>query len=733
MSAKQHVQSFGRTLSAMIMPNIGAFIAWGLITALFIPTGWFPNVALAKMVGPMLTYLLPLLIAYSGGKLIHGTRGGVMGVIVTMGVIVGTSIPMFLGAMACGPFAGWVIKKFDEIAEDYIPSGFEMLVNNFSIGILGSILAVIAYFVVGPIVSYLTNSLGEGVAFLAKHNILPLTSVFVEPAKILFLNNAINHGVFTPVGTQQVKETGKSILFLIEANPGAGLGLLCAYWFAGKGPAKQSAPGAIIIHFLGGIHEIYFPYVLMNPILIIGMICGGIANVTTLVLLHGGLVAPASPGSIFAVLAMVPKGGYFAVISAVVVAAVVSFVVNSILLKTLAKEEKSLDEASKKMSSMKSESKAPRAGVSRANFDFSSVKKIYTACDAGMGSSAMGAGILKKALKAHDLKHIKSGNLAITNLTSDIDIVITHESLTPLARKQLPNAYHVSLTNFMDKSTYEDLMVKLKSSGGKVSANVSADNDDNDDNEEEINAIVLKDSDIKLKGTATTKEEVLQEVAELLIKNNYVGENYKQAILDREKEITTYLGSGIAIPHGVRSAFETIKETGVVAIQYPNGVAWDGTEKAHLIFGIAAKSNEHTLVLQKVAELFDEENLRNSLINTQDVKMFTNFFNGNESENDSNGNTNSKPSKSHSQYDQTITITVKDSAGIHARPAALFSRSASNFTSAIFIEFDGKTAQSDSIGSILSLGIKQNDTIQIHANGSDATQALEALANHFDG
>ena len=308
---KIKVQSFGRFLSNMVMPNIGAFIAWGIITALFIPTGWLPNETLAKLVGPMITYLLPLLIGYTGGKLVGGERGGVVGAITTMGVIVGADMPMFLGSMIAGPLGGWCIKHFDRWVDGKIKSGFEMLVNNFSAGIIGMILAILAFLGIGPVVEALSKMLAAGVNFMVVHDMLPLASIFVEPAKILFLNNAINHGIFSPLGIQQSHELGKSIFFLIEANPGPGMGVLLAYMFFGRGSAKQSAGGAAIIHFLGGIHEIYFPYVLMNPRLILAVILGGMTGVFTLTILGGGLVSPASPGSILAVLAMTPKGAYF--------------------------------------------------------------------------------------------------------------------------------------------------------------------------------------------------------------------------------------------------------------------------------------------------------------------------------------------------------------------------------------------------------------------------------------
>jgi len=460
--SKIKVQNFGRLLSNMVMPNIGAFIAWGLITALFIPTGWIPNETLATMVGPMIKYMLPLLIGYTGGKIIAGERGAVVGAIATMGVIVGTDIPMFMGAMIVGPLSGLAIKKFDAAIHGKVKSGFEMLVNNFSAGILGMILAIIAYLVIGPAVKMLSTALAAGVDVLVENNLLPLTSVFVEPAKILFLNNAINHGIFTPLGIAQSESLGQSIFFLIEANPGPGLGLLLAYMVFGKGSAKQSAPGAVIIHFFGGIHEIYFPYVLMNPRLILAVIAGGIAGVFTLTVFDAGLISPASPGSIFAVLVMTPKGAYLGVILAVTAAAVVSFLVASLLLKTqknVAGDEDALEEAANQMRDMKQGSKGQAAASAK---DMSAVKKIIVACDAGMGSSAMGASLLRKKVLAANL-NIEVINTAINDLPGDVDIVVTHKDLTDRARKHAPNAQHISLTNFLDNAMYDNLVKELKS------------------------------------------------------------------------------------------------------------------------------------------------------------------------------------------------------------------------------------------------------------------------------
>ncbi|WP_238993428.1 PTS mannitol transporter subunit IICB [Nocardioides caldifontis] len=330
--ARARVQKFGGYLAGMIMPNIAAFIAWGLLTALFIPDGWLPNEKLAALVGPTITFLLPLLIGYTGGRMVHGQRGAVVGAVATMGVIVGTDVPMFLGAMIMGPLAAYVIKLVDRSIEDKVPSGFEMLIDNFSAGIVGGLGAIGGVYAVGPVVERLVNWLGDGVETLVDNNLLPLASILVEPAKVLFLNNAINHGVLSPLGAVEAEEAGKSILFMVESNPGPGLGILLAFLFFGPRAMRPTAPGAIIIHFLGGIHEIYFPYILMKPVLILAAVAGGAAGLLTGTILDAGLVSPASPGSIFAYLAVTPKGGYFPVLAAIVVAAAVSFVVASLLM-----------------------------------------------------------------------------------------------------------------------------------------------------------------------------------------------------------------------------------------------------------------------------------------------------------------------------------------------------------------------------------------------------------------
>ena len=623
---KIKVQSFGRFLSNMVIPNIGAFIAWGIITALFIPTGWLPNETLAKLVGPMITYLLPLLIGYTGGKLVGGERGGVVGAITTMGVIVGADMPMFLGSMIAGPLGGWAIKKFDVWVDGKIKSGFEMLVNNFSAGIIGMILAILAFLGIGPAVEVLSKILAAGVNFMVAHEMLPLASIFVEPAKILFLNNAINHGIFSPLGIQQSHELGKSIFFLIEANPGPGMGVLLAYMFFGRGSAKQSAGGAAIIHFLGGIHEIYFPYVLMNPRLILAVILGGMTGVFTLTILNGGLVSPASPGSILAVLAMTPKGAYFANIAAIIAAMAVSFVVAAVLLKTSkVKEEDDIEAATRRMQDMKAQSKGgatPLAAGDVAN-DLSHVRKIIVACDAGMGSSAMGAGVLRKKVQDAGLSNISVTNSAINNLPPDVDLVITHRDLTERAMRQVPQAQHISLTNFLDSGLYTSLTERL------VSAQRHTDNEEkvrdslkDSFDASDTNLFKLGAENIFLGRKAATKEEAILFAGEQLVKGGYVEPEYVQAMLDREKLTSTYLGESIAVPHGTIEAKDRVLKTGIVFCQYPEGVRFgeEEDEVARLVIGIAARNNEHIQVITSLTNALDDESVIERLAKTTSVE-----------------------------------------------------------------------------------------------------------------
>lgn len=454
-SFKNNIQKFGKFLSGMVMPNIGAFIAWGFITALFIPTGWLPNEKLASLVDPILKYLLPILIGYTGGASVAGKRGAVVGSIATMGVVIGADITMLIGAMIMGPIGGLIIKWFDKSVDGKVPAGFEMLVNNFSIGIIGMILAIISFYGVSPAIVVATSFIESGVQIIVQKGLLPLVSIFIEPAKVLFLNNAINHGILTPIGISEVKEFGQSIMFLLESNPGPGLGVLLAYALLGKGTSKQSAPGAIIVHFLGGIHEIYFPYILMNPILILAVIAGGAAGVLTFSILGAGLVAAPSPGSIIAILSLAPKNGLIPIVAGVLISTVVTFLVASIFIKKAKFEDDSLEQAKQNSADMKN------AFKNNENLNTTKIQNIIFACDAGMGSSAMGASRFKNRIKNLNT-NIKISNTSVDNIPNDAQIVVTHNNLVSRVKEKNDQFEIIAINNFLKDPNLDVLFERIE-------------------------------------------------------------------------------------------------------------------------------------------------------------------------------------------------------------------------------------------------------------------------------
>lgn len=669
---RQQIQQFGRTLSGMVMPNIGAFIAWGFITALFIPEGWWPNGQLAQLVGPMLTYLLPLLIAYTAGRNVAGERGGVIGAIAAVGVIVGSDIPMFIGAMIMGPLAGYAIRRFDRMVEGRVKAGFEMLVSNFSIGILGMLLAVLGYYVVGSVVTGLTMLISSGAELVIRHGLLPLVSLFVEPAKVLFLNNAVNHGIFSPIGIEQARETGQSIMFLLETNPGPGLGVLLAYWLFGRGNARQSAPGAVIIQFFGGIHEIYFPYILARPVLIVAAIAGSAAGLLFFLLTDAGLVAPASPGSILSVLAMAPKGKTLIVLLGVVISAAVSLLVAAPFIRRASKTETEGDPAVGKLPQS-------AAGIS-PHAAGRPVRKVIFACDAGMGSSALGATRFRKRLRDAEIG-VAVGNSAADRIPSDADVVVCQSVLAERIAAAAKGAELIVIDNFLSDPGLDALFARLESAKPTAAGlgTVSCGESDSDMSDARLaeavlpsdvcdarsagatpssetsafrpaettaspdmpvaadsapqpeetasapkdaapDGAILQPGNIRVGLPAEPKEEAIRRAGELLVAGGYARPEYVDAMLRREELATTCLGMGLAIPHGTSDAKERVLRSGIVVLQYPDGVDFDG-EKAHLIVGIAGVGDEHLEILARLSASFEDEELLQRLMTATDPQV----------------------------------------------------------------------------------------------------------------
>ena len=550
----------------------------------------------------MITYLLPILIGYTGGRMAYGDdniRGGVVGAIATMGAVTGADVPMFLGAMIMGPLGGWSMRKVDALWDGKIRPGFEMLVNNFSAGIWGMLLAIGGFLVAGPFVEAFSNIAEDVVDFLVDNSLLPLTSIFVEPAKVLFLNNAINHGVFTPLGTSEAVDEGKSILFLIEANPGPGLGLLIAFAIFGRGVAKASAPGAAVIQFLGGIHEIYFPYVLMKPKLILAMILGGMTGVATNLVFDSGLRAPAAPGSIIAVWLQAPASSMVGVTLSVILAATVTFLVASVLLRMdKDDEEGDLAGATASMESMKGKRSVASSvlGGSRTG----EIRSIVFACDAGMGSSAMGASVLRKKIQAAGHSEVTVVNKAIANLTDDVDLVVTHQDLTERARRQAPSAVHVSVENFMGSPRYDEIVELIDQTGqGTGEAAPVAESEPAPDG-------LLADEAIVLQGSATSRDEAIDEAGRLLVAAGAVDPSYVEAMHEREKSVSTHMGNGLAIPHGTNEAKGAIHRSAISFVRYSDPVDWAG-KPAEFVVGIAGAGDDHLALLQRIAGVFTDE------------------------------------------------------------------------------------------------------------------------------
>lgn len=598
---RSNVQKIGSFISSMIIPNIGAFIAWGFIEAIFSPTGWFPNERISTLIDPLKNYLLPLLVGYTGGKVTGGARGGIVAAIATIGVICGANIPMILGAIIIGPVSGYLIKKLDIKLKDKIPYGFEMLVNNFSLAFMGIILAIIGLVIIGPSIIIVDKIMNKGVYFIIRNGLLPLLAIFIEPIKVLFLNNVMNHGIINIIAMDQITEYGKSILYLLEANPGPGLGVILSYYIYSKGVMKQFVPSAAIIQFFGGIHEIYFPYILLNPQLLIAAIIGNAVSIMIFLIFNTGLISLASPGSIFSIMMLSYKGDILKNLLGVFGGAIVSFFIATILLKR--KYRKNVD------------ININKKNKSELNFDIKSIKKIVFACDVGMGSSAMGARNFINKIKGFKLD-IEVINSSISNIPSDSDIIITHKGLLGGIKKDINKSKIICIENFLEDDTLELLYEKFKKE-----CNSNVDNTYHIQSNE-----LLNEKNILLNLENESKEEAIIRAGNLLFNNGYVGYEYINSMLEREKRISTYIGYGVAMPHGTEFGKEQVKRAGIVVLQYPEGINFGG-QKAYLLIAIAAKGEEHLEILSNIAQALGDVEAIENLKTTKNSKDVLKVFN----------------------------------------------------------------------------------------------------------
>lgn len=593
------VQKFGATLSAMVMPNIGVFIGWGVLTALFIPTGWAPNEYWGKLVGPILTYLIPALIGYTAGYNVHGRRGGVIGGFATMGVVIGSTVPMLVGGMIMGPTAAYVLKKFDAAIQGKVKAGLEMLVDNFSLGLIGVSLCMMGYAGVAPVMTAIQNFLSVGVNYLCETHLIALTAIFVQPAQVLFLNNAINHGIMVPLGLQQAAELGKSVLFLVEANGAYWVGLVAAFAVFGQGMAKKSAPGAVLIQFFGGIAEVCFPYCLMQPLTILGPIAGNIFSLLVLTNFDGGAVGPPSPGSVFAFYMMTPKDSMLVNTVAYFGSMAVSFVVTGLILK-LTQHPEEADEQEGTAAIAVSE-EAVAAATMLPSGKLTSLNKIVFACDAGMGSSAMGVSILRTRLQKAGL-YPNIDHVAVAEIPKDADLVVTNVNLAERAKMTTGGSVPIlPLSNFMDQKEYDRIVKNIKAMLDD-SADVSrAARDAKPTAAKTSGKPIFPKENIVLKASFANKKAAIEACADIFINGGYTDASYKRDMLARDADVSVYMGNGVALPHGLNSSKETIRHSGICFIQVPDGVSFDG-QTAYLLIGVAGRGEEHVEILGQIAQ-----------------------------------------------------------------------------------------------------------------------------------
>ncbi|CAM4156753.1 PTS sugar transporter subunit IIA [Paenibacillus alkaliterrae] len=597
------INRIGRFMSNLVFQNIAGLIVLGLIRVLFSERGWFPVPAIDQILDPTLKYYLPILFAFTGGRMIGGHRGGVIASFVMMGMIAGNTsdYSMLMPAMAIGPLAGFIIARTDRWLAERIPVGLELLCYNFAAGLIGALLALTCFFVVADWFVIGMHIIQVGAELVLASNYLAWVALAIEPGKVLFLNNIINHGILEPLGIHQTKEIGHSIFFLLESNPGPGFGLLLAYFLLLKGKEKDNARSSLLIQGIGGIHEVYFPYALMKPVLIMPLIAAGLTGNWVFQLLQASLVATPSPGSIILLMIMAPKGMQIPVLSGVLSSAVISFFGCYFILRRQQKAPAPVSDAIILKNTPEGDiqlSEQPRSQT---------IRKIYFACDAGMGSSAMGAALLRKKLKQAGLS-VEVGNCSVDEIPQDSDMVISQVQLTDRARKATPGLQHLSINTFMDAGFYDELILQLQ---GMALRRGHAPQPESGGSGE-----LFTEKHVLIGAQAEDKWQAVRQVGELMVGLGLVKHAYIASMIEREKMLSTLIGNGVAIPHGVDVPENAIVRTGIVIVQYPEGVDFDNGQKAYLLISVVSADQQGEL-MSRVAFMIENKDMVKALVQSE--------------------------------------------------------------------------------------------------------------------
>ncbi|MBD0381334.1 PTS sugar transporter subunit IIA [Paenibacillus sp. WST5] len=588
----------------MVFQNVACLVALGMLRVLFGPLGWWPQQGIHQLIDPLTIYFIPLLFAYTGGRMMGGHRGGVVSAFVVLGMIAGntSSYSMILPAMLVSPVMGYIIKKVDKWLEAWIPLGLELLCYTVAAGAISIAFALVAFYEITPLFVHMMSFIAAGAEQLVASGYLWPLAIIIEPAKVLFFNNVINHGILEPLGINQARELGKSIFFLLETNPGPGLGLLLAYYLHAKGMEKGNVRSSLIIHVLGGIHEVYFPYAILKPVTIIPLIIGGVAGDFVFAYLNAGLVATPSPGSIMVLMFMAPKGMHMAVLAGFLVSAFISFLGCYLVIS------KSSSKISNHTQSVREVVELQMAADGNTMMN-KRINKIVFACDAGMGSSAMGAALLRKKLKESGL-FIEVTNCSVDELSSDADIVISHTHLTERAKLSAPSARHFSITSFLDKQFYEDFISKIGSGFERNS----------EDTSRITESTVFTMDHILLQMSAKHKEEAIEQIGEALIRLSHTEPMFIQELHQREKMLSTYIGNGVAIPHGVNVDSKYIRKPGIVITQYPNGIDYGNGKTAYLLIAVVGHHQEKPELISRIAYMIESKQTVDQMIKATSKK-----------------------------------------------------------------------------------------------------------------
>ena len=463
------IHKFGKFYSNIMINMIGIFIFVGILSVIFGDYGWVPNENIYAISQFVYSYVIPALIAYAAGNhmgQIYEKRldvpktginhaGGAIAVMAAAGIMIADKNCAILGAMILGPICGLLWKHVLEPLTRKAVQGMEMLTRNLVAAVVGAAFSIAAYYVLTPVLSAVTHVIMMGVDWLIAHKLICLTSVLIEPAKVFFLNNSIHHGILLPLAMQQAEQNGSSMLFLLETNPGPGLGVLLALWLSNRKKRKEYA-AYMFVECIGGIHEIYFPEVLANLWLLLALIPGGMAGILCMSVFHVASAGLVSPGSILTLLFM--SGHHvLATLFAVAISTAVSCAIAFFILKRQGKwcTEAAISAQEEKKEEVQEKRQMLEKGQMQEI-------KIGFICDAGVGSSAMGAALFRRKLKEEGMDGITAEAYAVDQIPEDLTIGVCQRAFLEILQKESNLSNIVTMESLLNQTEHLALIEKLR-------------------------------------------------------------------------------------------------------------------------------------------------------------------------------------------------------------------------------------------------------------------------------